>query len=124
MPLRSLSVSDKGGDRIRDEDVAGMGGNQQSTADRTAGARRLPLRLRDQPRRRHSTTLLVWTKSTTASSRCRNSSASPASGSHEMATSMPLMSGGELAARLRDEDLLVCDCRFAGEAESSRARYL
>ena len=41
-----------------------------------------------------------------------------------MATGMPLMSSGELAARLRDEDLLVCDCRFAGEAESSRARYL
>ncbi|MFZ0975934.1 MAG: rhodanese-like domain-containing protein [Solirubrobacteraceae bacterium] len=34
------------------------------------------------------------------------------------------MSGGELAARLRDEDLLVCDCRFAGNAESSRAGYL
>jgi hypothetical protein len=35
--------------------------SQQSTAGRAAGARRLPLRLRDQPRRRHSTTLLVWT---------------------------------------------------------------
>jgi hypothetical protein len=55
---------DKGGHRIRDEDMARIGGNQQSTADRAAGARRLPLRLRDQPRRRHSTTLLVWTSST------------------------------------------------------------
>jgi thiosulfate/3-mercaptopyruvate sulfurtransferase len=42
----------------------------------------------------------------------------------KMATGMPLMSSGELAARLLDEDLLVCDCRFAGEAESSRAGYL
>lgn len=41
-----------------------------------------------------------------------------------MATSMPLMSSGALAARLRDEDLLVCDCRFAGDAERSRGGYL
>ncbi len=41
-----------------------------------------------------------------------------------MATGMPLISSGELAARLRDEDLLVCDCRFAGDARGSRAQYL
>jgi hypothetical protein len=41
--------------------MARIGENQQSTASRLAGARRLPLRLRDQPRRRHSTTVLVWT---------------------------------------------------------------
>ena len=41
-----------------------------------------------------------------------------------MAISVPLLSSGELAARLRDEDLLVCDCRFAGDAEASRAQYL
>jgi thiosulfate/3-mercaptopyruvate sulfurtransferase len=40
-----------------------------------------------------------------------------------MAISMPLVSSGELAAHLRDEDLLVCDCRFGGDAETSRARY-
>ena len=40
-----------------------------------------------------------------------------------MAVSMPLVGGEELAAHLRDEDLLVCDCRFAGDAEASRARY-
>jgi thiosulfate/3-mercaptopyruvate sulfurtransferase len=35
------------------------------------------------------------------------------------------MSSGELAARLRDdEDLLVCDCRFAGDAEGSHAQYV
>lgn len=41
-----------------------------------------------------------------------------------MAISVPLMTGGELAARLRDKDVLVCDCRFAGDAEGSRAQYL
>lgn len=41
-----------------------------------------------------------------------------------MTISMPLMSSGELAARLRERDLLVCDCRFAGDAEGSRAQYL
>ena len=40
-----------------------------------------------------------------------------------MAISVPLMSSGELAARLRDEDVLVCDCRFLGDAEGSRAQY-
>ena len=40
-----------------------------------------------------------------------------------MAISVPLVSGGELAAHLRDEDLLVCDCRFAGDAEASRGQY-
>ena len=66
--LATLPLPDKGGHRIRDEDMARIGGNQQSTADRAAGARRLPLRLRDQPRRRHSTTLLVWTSRRTAPS--------------------------------------------------------
>lgn len=41
-----------------------------------------------------------------------------------MAMTMPIMSSGELAARLRDEDLLVCDCRFAGNPTGSRAEYL
>lgn len=41
-----------------------------------------------------------------------------------MAISVPLMSSGELAARLREEDLLVYDCRFTGDAEASRAQYL
>jgi thiosulfate/3-mercaptopyruvate sulfurtransferase len=41
-----------------------------------------------------------------------------------MAISVPLVSSGELVAHLRDEDLLVCDCRFAGDAEASRARYV
>lgn len=41
-----------------------------------------------------------------------------------MAISVPLVSSEELAAHLRDEDLLVCDCRFAGDAEASRARYV
>jgi len=40
-----------------------------------------------------------------------------------MAISVPLVSSGELAAHLRDEDVLVCDCRFAGDAEASRGRY-
>jgi thiosulfate/3-mercaptopyruvate sulfurtransferase len=40
-----------------------------------------------------------------------------------MAISVPLVSSGELAAHLRDEDLLVCDCRFAGDAEASRETY-
>jgi thiosulfate/3-mercaptopyruvate sulfurtransferase len=40
-----------------------------------------------------------------------------------MPISMPLVSSGELAAHLRDEDLLVCDCRFGGDAETSRARH-
>jgi thiosulfate/3-mercaptopyruvate sulfurtransferase len=38
--------------------------------------------------------------------------------------SVPLINSGELDARLRDDDLLVCDCRFAGDAEGSRAQYL
>jgi len=41
-----------------------------------------------------------------------------------MAISVPLVSGGGLAAHLRDEDVLVCDCRFAGDAEASRRRYV
>ena len=40
-----------------------------------------------------------------------------------MAISVPLVSSGELAAHLRDEEVLVCDCRFAGDAQASRARY-
>ena len=41
-----------------------------------------------------------------------------------MSVTMPLVSSAELAAHLRDEDVLVCDCRFAGDAEASRARYV
>ena len=41
-----------------------------------------------------------------------------------MAISVPLISSGELYARLRDEDVLVCDCRFAGDADGSVAQYL
>jgi thiosulfate/3-mercaptopyruvate sulfurtransferase len=41
-----------------------------------------------------------------------------------MAICGPLMSSGELAARLRDDAVLVCDCRFAGDAATSRAGYL
>lgn len=40
-----------------------------------------------------------------------------------MGISTPLVSSGELAAHLRDENLLVCDCRFAGDAETSHALY-
>jgi thiosulfate/3-mercaptopyruvate sulfurtransferase len=40
-----------------------------------------------------------------------------------MAISTPLVSSEELAAHLRDGDVLVCDCRFAGNAEASRAEY-
>jgi thiosulfate/3-mercaptopyruvate sulfurtransferase len=40
-----------------------------------------------------------------------------------MVISMPLVSGAELAAHLREEKLLVCDCRFAGDADASRERY-
>src|SRR5579859_4588967 len=41
-----------------------------------------------------------------------------------MRISMPLASGAELAAHLDDDELLVCDCRFAGDAAASRGRYL
>jgi thiosulfate/3-mercaptopyruvate sulfurtransferase len=41
-----------------------------------------------------------------------------------MAIYGPLISSGDLAARLRDDDVLVCDCRFAGDLERSRAAYL
>ena len=40
-----------------------------------------------------------------------------------MAISMPLVSGAELAGHLSDQEVLVCDCRFAGDAASSRERY-
>jgi thiosulfate/3-mercaptopyruvate sulfurtransferase len=40
-----------------------------------------------------------------------------------MAISMPLVSGADLAAHLREETLLMCDCRFAGDAHASRERY-
>jgi thiosulfate/3-mercaptopyruvate sulfurtransferase len=40
-----------------------------------------------------------------------------------MAISMPLVSDAELAAHLRDQEVLVCDCRFAGDAAASRERY-
>jgi hypothetical protein len=38
-----------------------IGAIQQSTVDRAVGARRLPLPLGEQPHRRGSTALLVWT---------------------------------------------------------------
>jgi thiosulfate/3-mercaptopyruvate sulfurtransferase len=41
-----------------------------------------------------------------------------------MTISVPLISCAELAMRLRDRDLVVADCRFAGDAEGSRAQYL
>jgi thiosulfate/3-mercaptopyruvate sulfurtransferase len=41
-----------------------------------------------------------------------------------MALSMPLINSGELAARLRYPNIVVCDCRFTGEPEGSRAQYL
>ncbi len=41
-----------------------------------------------------------------------------------MAISLPLVSSGDLAAHLGDADLLLCDCRFAGDAASSRERYV
>ncbi len=40
-----------------------------------------------------------------------------------MAMNVPLISSGELAARLGESDLVVCDCRFAGDPEGSRAQY-
>jgi thiosulfate/3-mercaptopyruvate sulfurtransferase len=40
-----------------------------------------------------------------------------------MAISMPLVSGAELAAHLPDQEVLVCDCRFAGDAAASHKRY-
>ncbi|MBV9310550.1 MAG: sulfurtransferase [Solirubrobacterales bacterium] len=40
-----------------------------------------------------------------------------------MAISTPLVSSDELSAHLRDEDLLVFDCRFAGDLETSRKQY-
>ncbi|HLY48779.1 MAG TPA: rhodanese-like domain-containing protein, partial [Solirubrobacteraceae bacterium] len=40
-----------------------------------------------------------------------------------MTIPVPLLSSADLAAHLGDEDLLVCDCRFAGDAEASRAEY-
>jgi thiosulfate/3-mercaptopyruvate sulfurtransferase len=40
-----------------------------------------------------------------------------------MAISVPLVSGKELVAHLRDHDVIVCDCRFAGNAVASRERY-
>jgi thiosulfate/3-mercaptopyruvate sulfurtransferase len=38
--------------------------------------------------------------------------------------SITLITSGELDTRLHDDELLVCDCRFAGDAEKSRAQYL
>jgi thiosulfate/3-mercaptopyruvate sulfurtransferase len=40
-----------------------------------------------------------------------------------MDISMPLVSGAELAAHLPDQEVLVCDCRFAGDAAASHKRY-
>jgi thiosulfate/3-mercaptopyruvate sulfurtransferase len=41
-----------------------------------------------------------------------------------MSISVALISSGELAAHLREHELSVCDCRFAGDAEGSRAQYV
>jgi thiosulfate/3-mercaptopyruvate sulfurtransferase len=41
-----------------------------------------------------------------------------------MPLSVPLVSSEELAAHLRDDDVLVCDCRFAGDLEASRTPYV
>jgi len=41
-----------------------------------------------------------------------------------MPISVPLVSSEELAAHLRDDDVLVCDCRFTGDVEASRAPYV
>lgn len=41
-----------------------------------------------------------------------------------MTITTSLVSSAALAARRRDEDLLVCDCRFAGDAERSGAQYV
>jgi thiosulfate/3-mercaptopyruvate sulfurtransferase len=41
-----------------------------------------------------------------------------------MNPSVPLVETGWLQDHLADEDLLVCDCRFAGTEEDSRLRYL
>ena len=40
-----------------------------------------------------------------------------------MAISIPLVSGAELAAHLGEKDVLVCDCRFAGDAAASRELF-
>jgi hypothetical protein len=39
-----------------------------------------------------------------------------------MSISAPLISSGDLAARLRDEDLLVCDCHGSRAMASDPAR--
>jgi hypothetical protein len=49
-PAVALLLSDKAGHRIRDEDMARSDANEHSTAGRAAGARGLPLGLREQPR--------------------------------------------------------------------------
>ena len=41
-----------------------------------------------------------------------------------MAITVPVISSEELVARLREKDMLVCDCRFAGDRDGSRAQYL
>ena len=41
-----------------------------------------------------------------------------------MVISVPLVSSDELAAHVRDEDVVVCDCRFAGDLAGSRAQYV
>ena len=40
-----------------------------------------------------------------------------------MAISMPLATSEEVAAHLHDENVVVCDCRFAGDADTSRKQY-
>jgi hypothetical protein len=80
-PLRRRStwllLSPKSSHASRGIDVLAPGAIQQSTADGVFSARRLPLRLGEQPRRRRSTTLLVWTSWGTRPSR---RSASPRNG--------------------------------------------
>ena len=57
----ALRVSHERSHHEPDLEIVATGAIQQSTAGRAAGARRLPLRLREQPRQRRTTTLLVWT---------------------------------------------------------------
>ena len=52
---------DKGGRQPRDDQVAGIGAIQQLTVDRAASAGGFRFPLGEQPRRRGSTALLVWT---------------------------------------------------------------
>jgi len=64
--LLSPLLSPRSSDLVYGALAIASGAIQQSTANRAAGARRLSLRLREQPRRRRSTTLLVRTSSGSA----------------------------------------------------------